>query len=60
MNYCSLGNRFFFMLQLAEAIGPEIVKEELIGAYVQLLKDNEAEVRTAAASQLPGEVPRDK
>jgi serine/threonine-protein phosphatase 2A regulatory subunit A len=30
------------------------VKEELIGAYIQLLKDNEAEVRTAGASQLPG------
>jgi serine/threonine-protein phosphatase 2A regulatory subunit A len=26
----------------------------LIGQYVQLLKDNEAEVRTAGASQLPG------
>ena len=41
--------------QLAEAIGTELVREELIGQYVQLLKDNEAEVRTAAAGQIPGE-----
>lgn len=40
--------------QLAEAVGTEIVREELIGQYVQLLKDNEAEVRSAAASQIPG------
>jgi hypothetical protein len=26
----------------------------MVGAYVQLLKDNEAEVRSAAASQIPG------
>jgi len=42
-------------LQLAEAVGVELVREELIGQYVQLLKDNEAEVRTAAAGQIPGE-----
>ena len=41
-------------LKLAEAVGSDIVKEELITAYIQLLKDNEAEVRTAGASQLPG------
>jgi hypothetical protein len=41
--------------QLAEAVGVELVREELIGQYVQLLKDNEAEVRTAAAGQIPGE-----
>lgn len=40
--------------QLAEAVGVELVREELIGQYVQLLKDNEAEVRTAAAGQIPG------
>jgi len=40
--------------QLAEAVGTEIVREELIGQYIQLLKDNEAEVRSAAASQIPG------
>ena len=30
------------------------MREELIGHFVQLLKDNEAEVRTAAAGQVPG------
>ncbi|KAG5651146.1 hypothetical protein H0H81_009718 [Sphagnurus paluster] len=40
--------------RLAEAVGVELVREELIGQYVQLLKDNEAEVRTAAAGQIPG------
>ena len=42
------------MIQLAEAVGQELVRDELIGHYVQLLKDNEAEVRTAGASQIPG------
>jgi serine/threonine-protein phosphatase 2A regulatory subunit A len=41
-------------VQLSEAVGVEIVREELIGQYVQLLKDNEAEVRSAAATQIPG------
>ncbi|KAG1893424.1 armadillo-type protein [Suillus fuscotomentosus] len=40
--------------ELTEVIGTELVREELIGQYVQLLKDNEAEVRTAAAGQIPG------
>lgn len=40
--------------QLAEAVGIEIVREELTAQYVQLLKDNEAEVRSAASSQIPG------
>lgn len=40
--------------ELAEAVGSELVREELIGLYVQLLKDSEAEVRTAAAGQIPG------
>ena len=30
------------------------MREELVGHFVQLLKDNEAEVRTAAAGQIPG------
>lgn len=42
---------------LAESAGEEIVKDELVTAYVGLLKDQEAEVRTAAASQIPGELP---
>jgi hypothetical protein len=40
--------------QLSEAVGMELVREELVNHYVQLLKDNEAEVRTAAAGQIPG------
>lgn len=43
-----------FPHQLAEAVGQDLVREELIGHYVQLLKDNEAEVRTAASGQIPG------
>jgi len=42
------------ILQLAEAVGPELVRSELVNAYVALLKDNEAEVRTAGAGQIPG------
>jgi len=41
-------------VELAETVGEEIVREELVGAFVQLLKDNEAEVRTAGAGQIPG------
>jgi serine/threonine-protein phosphatase 2A regulatory subunit A len=40
--------------ELSEALGVELVREELIGQYVQLLKDNEAEVRSAASTQIPG------
>lgn len=47
------------ILQLAEAVGVEFVREELIGHYIELLKDNEAEVRTAAAGQVPGGFIRD-
>ena len=41
-------------IQLSEAVGVELVREELVNHYVSLLKDNEAEVRTAAAGQIPG------
>jgi serine/threonine-protein phosphatase 2A regulatory subunit A len=41
-------------IQLSEAVGVELVREELVNHYVDLLKDNEAEVRTAAAGQIPG------
>ena len=40
----------FFKLQ--KAVGPEITKNDLVGAYCSLLKDPEAEVRAAAASKL--------
>lgn len=42
-------------MALAEAVGQGIVRDELVGAFVSLLKDNEAEVRTAGAGQIPGE-----
>jgi serine/threonine-protein phosphatase 2A regulatory subunit A len=45
-----------YLPQLAEAVGVDLVRDELIVQYVQLLKDNEAEVRTAASGQIPGEV----
>ncbi|KAG1801727.1 uncharacterized protein BJ212DRAFT_1286446 [Suillus subaureus] len=41
---------------LTEAISTELVREELIGQCVQLLKDNEAEACTAAADQILGMV----
>lgn len=41
---------------LAEAVGEGIIREELVGAFAGLLKDNEAEVRTAGAGQIPGEL----
>lgn len=41
-------------MELSEAVGVQLVREELVNHYVQLLKDNEAEVRTAAAGQIPG------
>lgn len=41
-------------VKLASAAGPDIVREDLVVAFVSLLKDNEAEVRTAAAGQIPG------
>lgn len=52
--FCVLPDVCSTHIQLAETVGQELVREELIGHYVQLLKDNEAEVRTAAAGQIPG------
>jgi serine/threonine-protein phosphatase 2A regulatory subunit A len=42
-------------VELANAVGEDIVREELVKAFTELLSDNEAEVRTAAAGQIPGE-----
>jgi serine/threonine-protein phosphatase 2A regulatory subunit A len=42
--------------QLASAVGEDIVREELVKAFTELLGDNEAEVRTAAAGQVPGKL----
>lgn len=41
-------------VQIANVVGLEIIKEDLVPVFVKLLKDSEAEVRTAAANQLPG------
>ena len=41
---------------LAESVGEALVREELVNAFVSLLKDTEAEVRTAAAGQIPGQL----
>ncbi len=40
--------------QLAQALGVEITRGELLNGFVRLLKDTEAEVRTAAASKVTG------
>lgn len=40
--------------RLAKAVGKEIVREDLVTAFVHVLKDPEAEVRVAASSQVPG------
>lgn len=40
--------------EIQQAVGPEISKNELVPAFTSLLKDLEAEVRTAAASKLKG------
>jgi serine/threonine-protein phosphatase 2A regulatory subunit A len=41
-------------VSLAQAIGGEHAGEELVAAFVRLVKDNEAEVRAAIAKQIPG------
>jgi serine/threonine-protein phosphatase 2A regulatory subunit A len=35
-------------------VDDEVVARDLVPAFVKLLKDNEAEVRTAIAGQIPG------
>lgn len=40
--------------KLAKAVGDEVVRRDLVPAFVKLLKDTEAEVRTAIAGQIPG------
>jgi len=46
-----VANRFE---KLAKAVGDEVVRRDLVPAFVKLLKDTEAEVRTAIAGQIPG------
>jgi serine/threonine-protein phosphatase 2A regulatory subunit A len=42
------------MRQIAKAVDDETVTRDLVPAFVKLLKDTEAEVRTAVAGQIPG------
>jgi serine/threonine-protein phosphatase 2A regulatory subunit A len=42
------------IMQIAKAVDEEVVQRDLVPAFVKLLKDNEAEVRTAIAGQIPG------
>ena len=40
--------------KIAKAVDEEVVSRDLVPAFVKLLKDAEAEVRSAAAGQIPG------
>lgn len=40
--------------KIAKAVDDEVVTRDLVPAFVKLLKDSEAEVRTAIAGQIPG------
>lgn len=42
------------MVKIAKAVDDETVTRDLVPAFVKLLKDTEAEVRTAVAGQIPG------
>lgn len=45
----------FDLPQIAKAVDEETVTRDLVPAFVKLLKDTEAEVRTAIAGQIPGQ-----
>lgn len=40
--------------KIAKAVDDEVIARDLVPAFVKLLKDNEAEVRSAIAGQIPG------
>jgi serine/threonine-protein phosphatase 2A regulatory subunit A len=40
--------------KVAKAVDEEVIARDLVPAFVKLLKDTEAEVRTAIAGQIPG------
>lgn len=48
------GKADFDISQIAKAVDEETVTRDLVPAFVKLLKDTEAEVRTAVAGQIPG------
>ena len=43
------------LYKIAKAVDEEVVSRDLVPAFVKLLKDTEAEVRSAIAGQIPGE-----
>ena len=43
--------------QIAKAVDEETLTRDLVPAFVKMLKDTEAEVRTAIAGQIPGKTP---
>lgn len=46
------------IVDLQKALGPELSKVDLVPAYFALLKDSEAEVKTAAAHKVKGRIPK--
>lgn len=40
--------------KIAKAVDDEVISRDLVPAFVKLLKDNEAEVKSAIAGQIPG------
>lgn len=42
------------VLQIAKAVEEELITRDLVPAFVKLVKDSEAEVRSAIAGQIPG------
>jgi serine/threonine-protein phosphatase 2A regulatory subunit A len=53
---CSLLSLLFaeHLLKFPSALGADVTRGELVTAFVKLLKDSEAEVRTAAAAKVTG------
>lgn len=48
------------IVDLQKALGPELSKVDLVPAYFALLKDSEAEVKTAAAHKVKGRIYKSK
>ena len=44
------------MAQIAKAVDEEVISRDLVPAFIKLLKDTEAEVRSAIAGQIPGKL----
>lgn len=54
LSCCFWGSNANKLLQIAKAVDEEVVSRDLVPSFVKMLKDNEAEVRTAIAGQIPG------